>query len=246
VEQFALHNRNWKKVSKAIPTRTIMQVRTHAQKYFLSLERPNSKKMRTTPLSAFTILPGAQAVAVPSTTTTISTNALLPSPKSKKKSVCDKEKASVELHFPFAAPPEEMEQDDSAAKLPAPPTSSSGSTTNTATVHTRGFSCSSSSSPIMWMTTEWAVEAMLMALVACQPEELVPPPPTSLTTTDDSACTSPPAQQTTRRLDECTEMIAPTNESFSIKDMKNFSQKIQSTMLGLCDPSELSQLWGDE
>ena len=33
------HGKNWKKVSERIPTRTLMQIRTHAQKYFKKRER---------------------------------------------------------------------------------------------------------------------------------------------------------------------------------------------------------------
>jgi hypothetical protein len=43
VEQLTIHNRNWKKIARAIPTRSLMQIRTHAQKYFLALENHKKK-----------------------------------------------------------------------------------------------------------------------------------------------------------------------------------------------------------
>jgi hypothetical protein len=39
VAELEKHDRNWKRISMAIPTRTTMQVRTHAQKHFLALQR---------------------------------------------------------------------------------------------------------------------------------------------------------------------------------------------------------------
>jgi hypothetical protein len=46
LEQLKIHNRDWKKISAAIPTRTIVQIRTHAQKFFLASERPFAKKKK--------------------------------------------------------------------------------------------------------------------------------------------------------------------------------------------------------
>jgi SHAQKYF class myb-like DNA-binding protein len=45
LEQLSLHQRDWKKIAAAIPTRTIVQVRTHAQKYFLALQNERLHKM---------------------------------------------------------------------------------------------------------------------------------------------------------------------------------------------------------
>ena len=40
----AAYGKEWKKVSKMIPTRTIVQIRTHAQKYFQKLEKQKQKE----------------------------------------------------------------------------------------------------------------------------------------------------------------------------------------------------------
>ena len=36
---FLQHNRDWKKVQAVVRSRTLLQVRSHAQKYFMRLER---------------------------------------------------------------------------------------------------------------------------------------------------------------------------------------------------------------
>lgn len=43
LEQLAKTGKDWKQIAKAIPTRTIVQIRTHAQKYFMKLEKQESK-----------------------------------------------------------------------------------------------------------------------------------------------------------------------------------------------------------
>ena len=39
VKGLAQHGRQWKKIQTMVPTRTLVQIRTHAQKYFLKLEK---------------------------------------------------------------------------------------------------------------------------------------------------------------------------------------------------------------
>ena len=40
------HGRNWKKVAEVVGSRTVSQVRSHAQKYFLKLERHQARQRR--------------------------------------------------------------------------------------------------------------------------------------------------------------------------------------------------------
>lgn len=37
-----MHGKNWKKIQEVVKTRTISQVRSHAQKYFLQLKKDKS------------------------------------------------------------------------------------------------------------------------------------------------------------------------------------------------------------
>lgn len=39
VHGLRLHGKEWKKIALMIPTRTVVQIRTHAQKYFQKLEK---------------------------------------------------------------------------------------------------------------------------------------------------------------------------------------------------------------
>lgn len=40
------HGKNWKKIAEVVGTRTVSQVRSHAQKYFLKLERQKMRQQR--------------------------------------------------------------------------------------------------------------------------------------------------------------------------------------------------------
>lgn len=40
------HGRNWKLIASLIPTRTVVQIRTHAQKFFQKLEKVRHSRLR--------------------------------------------------------------------------------------------------------------------------------------------------------------------------------------------------------
>lgn len=56
------HGKQWKKLNKCVPTRTITQIKTHAQKFFIRLENMTPKGtdplqyLRTMPTKAFSSL----------------------------------------------------------------------------------------------------------------------------------------------------------------------------------------------
>jgi SHAQKYF class myb-like DNA-binding protein len=42
-----LHNKQWKLIADLVKTRTVVQIRTHAQKYFQKLEKMSQSKQRS-------------------------------------------------------------------------------------------------------------------------------------------------------------------------------------------------------
>jgi SHAQKYF class myb-like DNA-binding protein len=43
IKGLELHGKGWKKIAALIKTRTVVQIRTHAQKYFLKLQKARNE-----------------------------------------------------------------------------------------------------------------------------------------------------------------------------------------------------------
>jgi hypothetical protein len=50
LEGLELHGKTWKKIASLIPTRTIVQIRTHAQKHFLKVQKSRPGEAKTKPV----------------------------------------------------------------------------------------------------------------------------------------------------------------------------------------------------
>lgn len=69
-----LHNKQWKLIADLVKTRTVVQIRTHAQKYFQKLEKLNQTKQRSDSVCTVdsAVIKAFSAVSIPSRANSIS------------------------------------------------------------------------------------------------------------------------------------------------------------------------------